>query len=121
MGPHVAGFEAWLLEQGYTPGTVRGELKVVGRLGLWMAVEDVEVSQLTAVVIDEFRSARRDSGCRCVRSARSFGPFLGYLVSIALVRETPPLPSPVEVLVAEYRSWLVVERGLAATTATRCW
>ena len=120
MGPHVAGFEAWLLERGYTPGTVRGELKVVGRLGLWMAVEDVEVSQLTAVVIEEFRSARRDSGCRCVRSVRSFGPLLGYLVRIgALVRETPPLPSPVEALVAEYRSWLCVERGLAATTVLR--
>lgn len=92
----------------------------MARLGLWMAVEDVEVSQLTAVVIEEFRSARRDSGSRCVPSVRSFGPLLGYLVSIgALVRETPPLPSPVEALVAEYRSWLVVERGLATTTVLR--
>ena len=52
MGPHVAGFEAWLLERGYTPGTVRGELKVVGRLGLWMAAEDVDVADLTSGVIE---------------------------------------------------------------------
>ena len=85
MGPHVAGFEARLLEQGYTPGTVRGELKVVGRLGLWMAVEDVEVSQLTHDVIEAFRAARRDSGCRCDRSVRSFGPLLAYLGSIGVL------------------------------------
>lgn len=120
MGPHVAGFGAWLLEQGYTPGTVRCELKVVGRLGLWMVDVDVEVSQLTVDVIEEFRAARRASGSRCVPSVRSFRPLLAYLVSIgALVVEVPLPGSPVEVLVAEYRSWLVVERGLAATTVLR--
>ena len=35
------------------------------------------------------------------------------------VAEAPTPASPVEVLVAEYRSWLVVERGLAATTVLR--
>ena len=120
MGPHVAGFEAWLLVQGYTPGTVRGGLKVVGRLGLWMAAEDVDVTDLTCGVIEAFRVARRESGCRCVPSMRSFRPLLVYLVSIgALDVETPPLASPVEALVAEYRKWLVVERGLAATTVLR--
>ena len=75
MGPHVAGFEAWLLERGYTPGTVRGELKVVGRLGLWMAAEDVDVANLTSGVIEAFRAARRDAGYRRVPSGRSFGRF----------------------------------------------
>ena len=120
MGPHVAGFEAWLLEQGYTPGTVRGELKVVGRLGLWMAAEDVEVSQLTVGVIDAFRAARREAGYRRVPSVRSFRPLVAYLVNVGvLVSEAPSPSSPVEALVAEYRSWLTVDRGLAATTVLR--
>ena len=120
MGPHVAGFEAWLLERGYTPGTVRGELKVVGRLGLWMAAEDVEVSQLTVGVIDAFRAARRDAGYRRVPSVRSFRPLRAYLVNVGVLNvEEPTPPSPVEALVAEYRSWLIVERGLASSTVLR--
>jgi hypothetical protein len=34
--PYVEGFGARLLELGYTPGTVRNALKVVGQLGRWM-------------------------------------------------------------------------------------
>ena len=120
MGPHIAGFKARLLEQSYSPGTVRGMLKVVGRLGLWMAAEDVDVSQLTYRMIDVFRAARRDAAHRRVPSVRSFGPLLAYLGSVGvLVAEVPPPLSPVEVLVVEYRSWLVVERGLADTTVLR--
>ena len=120
MGPHVAGFEAWLLERGYTPGTVRGELKVVGRLGLWMAAEDVDVANLTSGVIEAFRAARRDAGYRRVPSGRSFRPLRAYLVSVGVLNvEEPTPPSPVEALVAEYRSWLMIERGLATATVLR--
>ncbi len=43
LGPFVEGYRAWLLEAGYTPGTVRGMLKELGQLGRWMDAEDVEL------------------------------------------------------------------------------
>ena len=120
MGPHVAGFEAWLLALGYTPGTVRGELKVAGGLGRWLAVEDIDISQVTTAVLERFRSACRDGGRRRVPSVRSFAPLLGYLVTKGVLTAEPP-PSLTEggQLVADYAGWLVNERGLAAATVLR--
>ena len=120
MGPHIAGFEARLLELGYTPGTVRNELKVAGQLGRWMASENVEVSRLTVEVIDAFRSARADDGFRRLPSAHSMLPLIDYFGSVVVVvAETRMLGTPVELLVVDYRRWLVVERGLAAATVLR--
>lgn len=120
MGPHIAGFEAWLLELGYTPGTVRGELKVAGCLGRWLVVEDIDVSRVTTVVIERFRSACRDDGRRRVPSVRSLAPLLGYLTSAGvLVAEVAPSLTAVEQLVADYSCWLIGERGLAAATVLR--
>ena len=36
MGPFIDGFEERLLDQGYTSGTIRNCLKLVGHLGKWM-------------------------------------------------------------------------------------
>jgi len=47
MGPHIDGFGGWLLEAGYTPGTVRNILKVAGHLGRWMASTDLEAADRT--------------------------------------------------------------------------
>ena len=120
MGPHIEGFGARLLELGYTPGTVRGLLKDVGQLGRWMASEDVEASQLTRASIDAFLSARRIGGPRRVPSARSFAPLLEYLTREGvLVPEAGGPLTPVEDLLANYRTWLVADRGLAAPTVLR--
>ena len=51
MGPHIDGFRDRLMELGYTPGSVRQILKLVGHLGRWMVNADVEVSQLNETVI----------------------------------------------------------------------
>lgn len=119
MGQHVDGFQAWLLELGYSPGTVRGMLKVVGQLGRWMVSVDLEASGLDATAIVAFVRTCRDRGNRRTPGVRSFSPLLDYLRDQGvLVAEAPP-STPVDVLMAEYRSWLVVDRGLAAPTVLR--
>ena len=54
LGPFVEGYRARLLELGYTPGTVRGMLKVLGQLGRWMDDEDVEPGQLDLAAVEAF-------------------------------------------------------------------
>lgn len=119
MTPHIAGFEARLLELGYTPGTVRGELKVVGVLGRWMDAENVDVGELTAETIERFRSVCRDRGRRRVPSVRSFAKLLGYLEHEGVLAAEVESLTPVGRIVDAYERWLVVERGLAAPTVLR--
>jgi site-specific recombinase XerD len=119
MGPYIDGFEACLLERGYTPGTVRNALKEVGHLGRWMTGTDLEVSQLNEASLGVFLGARRASGTRRVPSRRSLEPLLDYLRGEGVLKPETPPSTPVGELVARYRSWLVDERSLAPATILR--
>lgn len=119
MGPHIDGLQARWLDLGYTPGTVKNMLSVVGQLGRWMAAVDIEVSGLDATSIEAFVRSLRDDGARRVPGVRSLAPLFDYLRSQnLLVAEAPP-KTPVDDLLADYRAWLVVDRGLAAPTVLR--
>jgi site-specific recombinase XerD len=119
MGPHIEGFEAWLLEAGYTPGTVRNMLKDAGHLGRWMAGEDVGPSRLDEATVDKFRSAVLAGRARRVPGGRNFRPLLDYLRGSGVAAPQTVLATPVEKVIADYRTWLVSERGLAAPTVLR--
>jgi integrase/recombinase XerD len=120
MGPHIDGFRARLLELRYTPGSARNILKTVGQLGRWMASTDLDASQLDEAAIAEFVAASRGRGVRRVPGVRAFRPLLGYLRDRGVVALAAAVPTtPVEELVAGYRTWLVVDRGLAAATVLR--
>jgi hypothetical protein len=47
LAPFAMGYRVRLLEQGYTPGTVRGMLKVFGQFGRWLDVERVQAGRWT--------------------------------------------------------------------------
>lgn len=120
LGSFVEGYRSRLFSLGYTPGTVRGQLKVLGRLGRWMQTEDLEPAQLDEVRVEQFLAVRRRAGHLRDLGMRSFVPLLEYLRDEHVVpaRSVPP-PTPVEQLVAAYRDWLINDRGLAAPTVLR--
>jgi len=119
MGPHIDGLRTQWLELGYTPSTVRNMLKVVGRLGRWMEIVDLEVPQLDVISIEAFVRSLRDDGARRVPGVRSFTPLFDYLRSQDLLVVVAPPSTPVDALLTDYRTWLVVDRGLAAPTVLR--
>lgn len=119
MAPYIEGFQASLLEQGYTPGTVRGVLKMAGRLGRWMDSEQIVAGDLDRATITAFLATCRARGTRRVPGVRSFDPLLEYLRGQGVVAEPAAPSTPVERLLAEYRIWLVADRGLAAPTVLR--
>jgi hypothetical protein len=119
MGPWTDGLAVRFLELGYTPGHVRNRLKDVGQLGRWMVKADLQASQLTRCAVEAFVRARRADGHRRVAGVRSFEPVLDYLRRQGvLAAETPPA-TPVDELIAHYRTWLIVDRGLAVPTVLR--
>jgi site-specific recombinase XerD len=121
LGPFVEGYRVWLLELGYTPGTVRGMLKVLGQLGRWMEREGREPGQIDIAGVAAFLASLRADGHRRVPTVRSLRSLVLYLQGVGVIApvDGPRELSPLEELVGEYRQWLVAERGLAAATVLR--
>lgn len=108
------------MEAGYTPQTVRAMLKDLGSLGRWMDAESVEVGAVTVTAIESFLADRRAAGGRRVPTVRALRSMQTYLRDVGVMPvELPPGLSPVEVLVGDYRAWLIADRGLAAMTVLR--
>jgi site-specific recombinase XerD len=109
LAPFEAGFRAQLARAGYTPASIRGAVAAMARLSEWLEDRAFSSSGLTPQVVAHVRIA----GLR---------PVLGFLREIG---EVPSADSavdatPVEGLLAEFRSWLAEERGLSAVTV-RCY
>ena len=121
LGPFVEGYRVRLLELGYTPSTVRGMLKVLGQLGRWMDAERVGLGELDMAAVEAFRAARRAGGDRRVASVGELRQLVRYLgeVGVMAPKKGPRELTPPERLIADYRAWLVGERGLAAATVHR--
>ena len=123
MGMHIEGLRARLLERGYTPGSIKLILTLAGQLGRWMQTADVKFSQLDSAAVESFLDSLRARGVRRVPGPRDLRPLLDYLDSEGALAFKPIPDSPVEQLVAEYRTWLVVDRGWRRRLccATRTW
>lgn len=120
LGPLVEGYRVWLLEAGYTPKTARWMLRDLSRLGRWMDTEDIQIGALTVTDVESWLAARRAANGYRVPTVRALRSLLTYLGVVGVMLDAePPVLSPVEALVGEYREWLIVDRGLAAMTVLR--
>ncbi len=120
LAPFVMGYRVRLLEQGYTPGTVRGMLKVLGQLGRWMESEAVEVGSLDLAAVETFLAARRAGGDRRPASLGELRQLVAYLRETgAMLPQAVREFAPLELLIDDYREWLLADRGLAAMTVLR--
>src|ERR1039458_1873340 len=72
LGPYVEGYRARLLALGYTPASVRSQLRAMGQLGRWLAVEGLETSQLSEARLEAFLADRPSGGRRPAPGKRSF-------------------------------------------------
>ncbi len=120
MGAHIEPFRERLLAVGYTPGTVRGLLMVMGQLGRWMQADLADGEQLTDQHIEVFVESLRSRGDQRVPRLRSTDPLVAYLRDVGVLEPRPVEPvRPVEEVVVGFRSWMIAERGLAAGTVLR--
>jgi site-specific recombinase XerD len=119
LGPQVEGYRVWLAQRGYTPGTIKNMLNDLGRVGQWSTAVGLDAGQLDEDRMVAFLTARRDAGQGRVPGIRAMAPLLSYLREVEVAPAAKPLLTPLGSLLARYRSWLVGERGLAATTVRR--
>lgn len=117
--PYAAGFRAELEAQGYRPNAVGCQLYVLAHMSRWLESRDLGPGDLTPELTEEFLVHRRAAGYRLWLSEKGVAPLLTYLRSVGAA--PVPLPAvapatPAERLLAEFRSYLFDERGLAAGT-----
>lgn len=118
---YAEGFRAELIGQGYTPLSARNQLWVMAHLSRWLEGNELEAAELTPVRVGEFLRARRSLGYSCWLSERGVAPLLDYLRKLEVAPQSAPrvAKSPLEELLAAYRSYLVRERGLTKATVDR--
>jgi site-specific recombinase XerD len=119
LGQHVEGYREWLADRGYTPQTVRNMLKDLGQVGVWMSGAGLEAGQLDEDAMVGFLTAGQAAGRRRALGPRAMVPLLTYLRDAGVAPAAAPPQTPAGALLAEYRAWLVRERGLAPSTVLR--
>jgi len=109
-----------LRAQGYTPLTMVNELRQLAHLSRWLeaaglGAADVSSERLAQFVLARRGSARGKGAC----SRQGLVPLLELLSGLAVVTPSRPTSqcSPIDVLVGDFRRYLIVERGLMASTA----
>jgi len=118
LAAHAAGFERWLLEQGFARSAVGSRLWQFVHLSRWMEREGLAPGELTSERVEEFVAARRSAGFVTFGSLPSMRLPLAFLRGIGVA---PPVPvlvpdGPMDVLLDGYRRYLVRERGLVEHT-----
>lgn len=114
LGPYAMEFYDWLLESGTTPLTAMAKLRWMAHLSRWMADSEVDVRELSLELATRFCDARRGAGWHSWLRPREVLPLLEHLRAEAVV-PAPPRRVPAtdeERLLAEYRDFLLRERGL---------
>lgn len=119
-GPLASWEEAyrlWLAAQGYSPWTVSDLVWQLDGLSCWLEREHLAVGELTQERVEQFEAARLTAGYS-TRWARCTRLPLRFLRESEAVAAPAPVvvDGPVEELLADYRGYLVRERGLAEST-----
>ncbi len=106
-----------LVRVGYAPFTVNETVLAMARLSTWMQQGNVPATGLTPNLVEQFLAARRErcraepAACRGVRTVLRVLRGADVVPRAGVVDE-----SPVASILADFRGYLVGERGLAVTT-----
>jgi integrase/recombinase XerD len=118
LGPFADGFAAYLAEQGHSRRSVQGHVQRIRHMSRWMTAEGLEVAQLTAPTVERFPAERRRQGKTVMISPRGSRPLLSYLEGLGVLPSNDRARTPAELLLQDFHSYLLGERGLQANTAS---
>lgn len=115
---HAAGYGRWLRVQSYSPSAVSDRLWQFDQLSRWLDREGLAVSELSAGEGERFVASRRDAGRVTLAAPQSVMLPIEYLQTLGVTPTPvpPPARGPVEELLAQYSSYLLIERGLSSHT-----
>lgn len=115
----AAGLVEELARLGYATTSATNVMQLAAHLSRWLGSEEIGLREVDSGVIGRFLIVRRATHASHY-GAQALRPVLSYLRREGLVPAEQPEPassSPVEVLLARYRRYLVVDRGLSEPVA----
>jgi integrase/recombinase XerD len=114
MAPYVDGLRAEFSTLGYAPSTVTSHLALWAQLSRWLERQGLDMSELTAAEIEEFLAERRQTH-RYLYTIKALSPGLEFLRRLGAVPGVEPVAeeSAVAAIERRFRTYLLVERGLA--------
>lgn len=114
LAPHARGFAGELDRLGYKTEPARKQLQLAAHLSEWLAGKGLGTGDLSGEAVSAFLAARRKAGHREHITAKALAPLLDYLRSLGVAPEPKPAAAQTvaERLLADYRGWLLTERGL---------
>ena len=110
------GFRVDLIERGYSLWRAQEQLYLLAHVSRWMEAERLELAGLTPANLERYFVWRRRKGYRKCLSPLSLRRLLGYLDRLGVLPADDAVPSPVDDLLAEFRRYLLQERGVAGRT-----
>ena len=118
MSPWAAGYERWLAARGYARWSVRKRVCQLATLSSWLDREGLAVGELNEQRAEVFLGSRREAGYVTWVTSRCMELPLAYLREVGAVPPAAVVVSdePWSELLADYRDYLVQERGLALLT-----
>ena len=118
LAPYVDGLSAEFLTLAYAPSTVRSHLALWAQLSQWLESQGLDSSHLTAARIEAFLSVRRQTH-NYLYTAMALSPGLDFLRRVGAVPEieTAVPDTAVAAIERQFRTYLMVERGLAEISA----
>lgn len=120
LAAEIEPYRQWLLERGFTPGTVRLLLRNVSQLGVWLQERGLAGTNIDRACLDELFAQRRALGRGGVPGPLGTSRLLSFLDERGLLAAAPRVqPSALQQLLEEFRGWLIGERNLSASTVLR--
>lgn len=121
LTPLVGEFRKGLTGRGFTRYAVAQHTHLMAHLSVWLSAEGLAPDQLVADGVNAFLVDRRAARHWFLTSRRGLEPWLQFLYDrgVILPLAAPRPAGPVEELLAEYRLYLVTERGLAPLSVLR--
>ncbi len=118
LASFAAGFESWLMSRAYSSWAAADRLYQFDQLSRWLEREALDVGELTVEQAERFAAGRRVAGLVTWVAPQSVMLPLGYLREVGVVPAAAPVivQGPLEELLADYRRYLQVERGLCDHT-----
>lgn len=118
LAPYVEGFAAQLVRAGYTPAGAQQHVCFIAHLDRWLTAAGLDVADLNASLCDRYLVERRAAGYVQYLSVKALRPLLGYLAPLGVLPQPAIVElTPADELLADYRNYLLTERGLTAGTA----
>lgn len=117
LAEHLDAYAALVKEQGFTPDYIRRQIRLLASFSEWLQRGRRQLGALDESVIKRFLYRRPDGRQPRKSDEPTLERLLGMLRNQGITPEKPkPAPSPVQKIIAEYRRYLLEERGLSTAT-----